>query len=121
MDKLISTIKLLAKSGLFFANCDGEVSDRERKYINTFLGNILEVGDIDDELKNEVEDSLNHTYTLEGIIDETKQLVDGFNEDERKAILFMLNHFIHKVVSADERVDSRERDNYAKWQQAFGM
>ena len=71
MEKLVNTIKLMAKSGLFFANCDGEVSIHEKEFIKNFLGSILEVGTIDEGLKNDVKDTLNHTYTLEDIIEET--------------------------------------------------
>lgn len=121
MEKLVNTIKLMAKSGLFFANCDGEVSIHEKEFIKNFLGSILEVGTIDDGLKNDVKDTLNHTYTLEDIIEETKQLVDGFNDDERKAILVTMSGFISKVISADGRFDPKEHGNYTQWKAAVGL
>lgn len=121
MEKVLATIKLMAKTGLFFAHCDGNFGDREQHFINTFLSSILEVGDIDEQLKSDVKDSLNHTYTLDEIVGETRQLVEGFNDDERKAILFTVGQFIQKVISADERVESQEQENYKKWKEAFGL
>lgn len=121
MEKIVATIKLMAKTGLFFANCDGEFSSRERDFINAFLAGIVEVGDIDDQLKSDIKDTLNHSYTLEGIIDETSQLIEGFNEDERKAILFTISQFILKVIATDEKEESKERDCYEKWKQTFGL
>ena len=32
MQKLVNTIKLMAKTGLFFAHADGEYSDKEKCY-----------------------------------------------------------------------------------------
>lgn len=120
MEKLVNTIKLMAKTGLFFASCDGDYSQHERDFINAFLNSILSVGDIDESLQNEVNDSLKRSFSLEEIIQETRQLVDGFNEDERKAILLTMSAFVQKVISADERMDSQERANYAKWKEAVG-
>jgi tellurite resistance protein len=118
MEKLVNSIKLMAKAGLFFANCDGNFSQRERDFIEAFLQNIQEVGDIEDELKNDINDSLNHTYTIEGIIEDTKQLVDGFNEDERKAILFTMAAFIEKVITADGNLECKEQDYFLQWRDA---
>ncbi len=118
MEKLVNSIKLMAKAGLFFANCDGNFSQRERDFIEAFLQNIQEVGDIEDELKNDINDSLNHTYTIEGIIEDTKQLVDGFNEDERKAILFTMAAFIEKVIAADGNLECKEQDYFLQWRDA---
>ena len=85
------------------------------------MGNIEEVGDISDELKAEVKDTLNHTYNLDDIVKETLQLVEGFNDDERKAILVTTSLFIHKVIIADQKSDSKEMELFEQWQKAVGL
>ncbi len=120
-DKLKDTIVLTAKAGLFFANCDGNFSEKENEFIEGYISSIEEVGEIPAELKAEVRDTLNHAYTLDGIIAETNNLVSGFNDDERKAILFTLRQFIMKVISADARVKTKEVENYDKWIEAVGF
>lgn len=121
MEKIIDTIKLMAKTGLFFANSDGNFAERERDFLENFVGGIESVGDISDELKAEVKDTLNHSYDLDGIVRETLQLVDGFNDDERKAILVTTSLFIRKVILSDTRVESKERENYELWKKAVGL
>ncbi len=121
MEKVLDTIKLMAKTGLFFAHCDGDFGSREHDFINGFLNGILEIGDIDEGLQNEVKDSLNHTYTLDEIVEETKALVADFNDDERKAILFVISQFILKVVASDSEVAEAERENFRLWKEAFGL
>ena len=121
MEKIIDTIKLMAKTGLFFANSDGNFAERERDFLENFLGGIESVGDISDELKAEVKDTLNHSYDLDGIVKETLQLVEGFNDDERKAILVTTSLFIRKVILSDTRVESKERENYELWKKAVGL
>lgn len=121
MEKVIDTIKLMAKTGLFFANSDGNFAERERDFLENFVGGIESVGDISDELKAEVKDTLNHSYDLDGIVRETLQLVEGFNDDERKAILVTTSLFIRKVILSDTRVESKERENYELWKKAVGL
>ena len=121
MEKIIDTIKLMAKTGLFFANSDGNFAERERDFLENFVGGIESVGDISDELKAEVKDTLNHSYNLDGIVKETLQLVEGFNDDERKAILVTTSLFIRKVILSDTRVESKERENYELWKKAVGL
>ncbi|MBO4658095.1 MAG: hypothetical protein J5637_00575 [Prevotella sp.] len=121
MEKVIDTIKLMAKAGLFFAHCDGNFADRERDFLESFVENIETVGNISDELKAEVKDSLNHTYNLDDIVKETLQLVEGFNDDERKAILVTTSLFINKVIMADQQAGSKELENFDLWQKAVGL
>ena len=121
MEKIIDTIKLMAKTGLFFANSDGNFAERERDFLENFVGGIESVGDISDELKAEVKDTLNHSYDLDGIVKETLQLVEGFNDDERKAILVTTSLFIRKVILSDTCVESKERENYELWKKAVGL
>ncbi len=121
MDKVIATIKLMAKTGVFFAHCDGSYVERESEFIKGFLGGIDQVGDIDELLKQEVKDTVNQTYTLDGIIEETQQLLEGFNEDERKAIVSAIYMFIRKVLVVDKNLDSVEKKNFRIWKDTFGI
>lgn len=121
MEKLITTIKLMAKTGVFFAHCDGNYDQREVNFLNGFLGGINQIGDIDEALKQEIKDALNHTYTLEGIIEETQQLLEGFNKDEQKAIITSIYLFIRKVLTADKNLESVEKKNFHLWKETFGI
>lgn len=121
MEKVISTIKLMAKTGVFFAHCDGEFDQREVDFIKGFLGGIDHIGDIDEALRQEVKDVVNQNYTLDEIIEETQQLLEGFNEDERKAIITSIYLFIRKVLVADKNLDSVEKKNFRLWKDTFGI
>ena len=120
-EKLSDSILLTAKAGLFFASCDGDFSQKEREFVEGYISSIEEVGEIPSELKEAVADTINHTYTLEEIIDDTLSLVEGFNEDERKAILFTLRQFILKAIASDSRVKEKEVASYDQWLKAVGM
>jgi len=121
MEVLANTIKLMAKTGLFFANVDGEYADSEREYIENFVSGIEKVGAIEDELKAEIQDSLKHTYTLDQVVADTKAVIADFNDDEKQNILVSLNGFVDKVINADGKVQDAESKAYAEWKSALGI
>ena len=120
-EKLSDSIMLTAKAGLFFASCDGEFSQKEKEFIEGYISSIEEVGEIPSELKVALADTINHTYTLEEIIGDTLSLVEEFNDDERKVILFTLRQFILKAIASDSRVKEKEVAAYDQWLAAVGM
>jgi hypothetical protein len=121
MDKIISVVKLMAKTGLFFANCDGQYDQRERDYIENFISGMESVGDIEPTLKQSLRESLNQQYTFDQIVNDTKALTDGFNEDERKVILITIDQFIRKVIRLDGELCEKEKAHYESWQKTFGL
>ena len=120
-EKLSDSIMLTAKAGLFFASCDGEFSQKEKEFIEGYISSIEEVGEIPSELKVALADTINHTYTLEEMIGDTLSLVEDFNDDERKVILFTLRQFILKAIASDSRVKEKEVAAYDQWLAAVGM
>ena len=121
MQRIIDTIRLMAKTGLFFANCDGNYTQRERDFVEGFVSGIEQIGSIDDDLKNEVLDSINHAYSLDEIVEATNLLVKDFNDDERKAILATINGVINKVIRVDKNVNSAEQNAYKAWKEGVGL
>lgn len=121
MDKIVNVIKLMAQTGLFFANVDGKYDSKEKEFIENFIASIEQVGELEPELKADVSDSLNHTYELPAIITATKGLVDGFNEDERAAILGSIESFIERLIAVDGEVHPAEEENFKQWKVAFGL
>lgn len=119
MEKLINTITLMAKTGLFFASADGDYSDKEKNFIEGFISGIENIGDIDDELKAKVNDATSHTYTLDEIVKETQQLLEGFSPDEQSAIKKSLKAFVNKVIDADCERKGVEQENYLAWKKAI--
>lgn len=119
MQKLADTIKLMAKTGLFFANADGQYTDEEKKFITDFILGIEQIGEMEVGLKAQVMDTVNHSYMLEGIIEETNALLAGFTATEKDAIRKSLKAFVNNVIMADGTRCSAEQDNYLKWKDAI--
>ena len=112
MEKIFDVIKLTAKTGLMFANCDGVYSDREKDFIEGFIAGIEQFGDVDEQLKADVRDTLNHQYELYPVI---------FNVLEKALILRAINDFAKKVIIADGETREAEKNNYDIWARELGI
>ncbi len=120
MERITEVIKLMAKTGLFFASADGIYLQRERQYISDFVNGIEQIGSITPELKGEVYGALSTQYKIDEIIRDTNAVLEGFNKDERRAILASIREFITKVTEADGSVHPLERENFRLWKDQFG-
>lgn len=112
-------ITLVAKTGLFFANADGKYDVKERSFIDGFLNKLSQIGSVD-EIKDELADCLNKTYTLESIVADTKDLLDDFNPTEQAAIKQTLALFVDQVIDADSMERPIEKQNFDAWKKAIG-
>lgn len=111
---------LVAKTGLFFANCDGVYDEREKKFIENFIAELKNGGsDVTDDALALIAKSIDSIYTLSEIISETKAYLAQFNSDEKKAILDVFSDFISKVINADSVLVQQETDNFAQWKAAL--
>lgn len=111
---------LVAKTGLFFANCDGVYDEREQKFIENFIAELRnEKSDVTDDALALIAKSIDSIYTLSEIISETKAYLAQFNSDEKKAILDVFSDFISKVINADSVLVQQETDNFAQWKAAL--
>lgn len=112
-------VKLMAKTGLFFAGIDGEYAQSEREYIENYISSLANVGPID-EVKDMLQNSLNVHFTLDEIIADTRQLLDYFPQGEDKqAIVLSMAHFIEQVILADGQEHPAEKEAFEQWANAL--
>lgn len=121
MEKLENVVRLMAKTGLFFANCDGQYAQPEKDFIEGFIAQIEQIGTIDETLKKEVTGAIDRKYTLEEIVRDTQEVLEGFNRDEQKAILLTIDAFVAKVIKADKRMAEAENANRMAWKKQFNL
>ena len=112
-------VKLMAKTGLFFASIDGEYAQSEREFIENYISSLANVGPID-EVKDMLQNSLNVHFTLDEIIADTRQLLDYFPQGEDKqAIVLSMAHFIEQVILADGQEHPAEKEAFEQWANAL--
>ncbi len=112
-------VKLMAKTGLFFASVDGEYSQSERIFIENYINSLSQVGP-GDEVKDMLENALNTRFTLDEIIADTRQLLGYFPEvEDKKAIVLSMYNFIQQVIQADGVEHPAEKEALLQWANAL--
>ena len=118
---MVKVVKLMAKTGLYFAHCDGNYSQSEKDFLEAYVSGIELIGSIDDDVKQSVYSTFDNTYTLEEIVFETEEVLDGLSAKEQGFILFEIEKFIKKVIHLDDNVESKEQLELRKWKIALGL
>lgn len=112
-------IFLLAKTGLFFANCDGEYSDYEKKFISNYIQMMKNESVLSSSSEQKLLNIENHRISFEEILIDTENLLVDFNSTEQQAIVESILDFIQKVINADNRVEKNEERYLAQWSAHF--
>ena len=119
MNKREETQILVARTGVFFANCDGEYDKLEDKFISEFVLQMIKDGiEIEDSLK-ELIDIKSEKCTIDDVINSTKELLYQVNGEERTQIVDMLKDFIEKIINADGVVHPNEEKYFNQWKSEF--
>ena len=119
MNLIKHTQILVARTGVFFANCDGEYDKLEDKFISEFILQMIKDGiEIEDSLK-ELIDIKSEKSSIDDVINFTKEFLSQVNEDERHQVVDMLKDFIEHVINADGVIHPNEEKYFNQWKDEF--
>lgn len=129
---LFGMARLTAIVGLFFANCDGNYTKRERDCVEAFEQMLIDesfanaVYEDEDGKERELYtsdlfDNIERPYTIGDIIEMTHRLVDDMSETDRKSALESIDYLASQIVEADVREDTNTEDYYEQWRREFGI
>ncbi len=114
-NKKKEVLLLSAKTGLFFANCDGEFDDTESKFISDYILEIIHAGiDIEDTMEDLIK-LKGEITTIEELISYTKEFLYKLSDDEKPIIISELKTFIEGLISIDGVVHPKETEYFNKW------
>lgn len=121
MDKIITSVRLMTKTGRFFANCDGNYDIKERQLINGFAKSVNILSDLNKIQQDSVEDAANQDCTLDELIQETEELLSQYNAEERQRLLEVYNQYVRMTIEIDNRITREEVTSYKEWCQRLGI
>ena len=93
-------IKLVARTGLFFAKADGDYTEREQAFINEYVNQLARDGS-PDEVRALLGDVEHEPVTLDQLIADTQALLAQLPVADGQMVSLMLYAFINDVVKAD--------------------
>ncbi len=119
MNKLKEIQILVARTGVFFANCDGEYDKLEDKFISGFILQMIKDGiEIEDSLK-ELIDIKSEKCSIDDIINSTKEFLNQVTEEEQTTTIDLMKDFIEKVINADGVIHPNEEKYFNQWKSEF--
>ncbi len=108
---------LLARTAVFFANCDGIYDSSEKVFIQSFVKNLIEQNHILPETKELIENIKPQGISIEKIVAETKSLISELPLEEKEPFVFSIHSFVKKLITADNKTVEKEQEYLAIWEQ----
>ena len=107
-------IKLVARTGLFFAKADGQYSEREQAFINEYIAQLAKDGS-PDEVRALLGDVEHEHITLEGLVADTRAVLEQIPVNDADMVTLMLYAFINDVVKTDGEDCPAEKEALRQW------
>ncbi len=121
MDQKVKFAELVAKTGVFFGAADGNYDDKEKAFINLFIGYLKSQAGIGDDVEQILAATTNKKYELNELIEETKTALAGLGDAERKSTLNGMKNFINTIVCVDGTEAPAELEAFDQWKKALGV
>ncbi len=109
-------IKHIIELGKFFMECDGNVDDREIKFIKDYTEQMVAHKEVTLEEMKSIANSVRQNLTIDYLINETKILLEYATYEEKESLLDALSSYIQKVIMADNVRHPKEEKYYKEWQ-----
>lgn len=112
---------LTAKTGIFFAKCDGDYDTREQDFIHSYI-KLLELnGILTSGTKENLETLESAELTIQQIIEETNLFLSQLKDAEKQECIKALERFIRKVINADNVIKPEETENFRIWKEHINL
>lgn len=121
MNSFLNSVKLMARTGQFFAKCDGAYDQREERFVKAFTYSLGMLSDVKSTERLEVSSVLNTDSEFEELVSETLTLLNGKDEPERKRIIDSFDQFIRVTIEVDSKIRKNEARYYKEWRKRMGL
>lgn len=101
--------------GKFFMTCDGDIDNREVKFIQDYTDQLAKEGVASQEQIQAIKSAIPETLTIDYLIEQTNNLLTYATEEERVSLLSELSSFIQQVIMADGVIHPNEEKYYNEW------
>lgn len=114
-------VKLAAEIGLFFAKVDNDYDEREKEFLVGYIKELEKSNPLSEEEKSLISEMSEHHFTLNEVIQDTKDLLEEYREEDRNPLLNTISVLINQVINADGKVTKEEADSFASWRKEFNI
>ena len=119
MDQKVA--KLVAKTGVHFGAADGKYDDKEKAFVNLFIGYLKLQGAMEADAESIIKEVTNQKYLLKELVDETNECLKDLNAEERKQTLESMKNFINTIICIDGSESYSEQNEFDQWKKDLGI
>lgn len=121
MDQKVKFAKLVAKTGVHFGAADGRYDDKEKAFVNLFIGYLKLQGGMEADAESIIKEVTNQKYLLKELVDETNECLKDLNAEERKQTLESMKNFINTIICIDGSESYSEQNEFDQWKKDLGI
>ncbi len=121
MDQKVKFAKLVAKTGVHFGAVDGKYDDKEKAFVNLFIGYLKLQGTMDADVESIIKEATSQKYLLKELVDETNECLKDLSAEERKQTLESMKNFITTIVCIDGTESYSEQNEFEQWKKELGI
>ena len=121
MDQKVKFAKLVAKTGVHFGAADGKYDDKEKAFVNLFIGYLKLQGAMETDAESIIKEVTNQKYLLKELVDETNECLKDLNAEERKQTLESMKNFINTIICIDGSESYSEQNEFDQWKKDLGI
>lgn len=120
MEQKVRFATLMAKLGVHFGAADGNYDDKERAFVNLFIGLLKMQGALDLDVENVIREASTKKYSLNELVAECNEILNGVAAEEHSETIQNMCKFVETIIEIDGRTTSEEKKEYVEWKKAIG-
>ena len=118
--KILSVAKVFATVGVCFSKIDKDFHVEEKKFIETFVSDLLDNRLIEETSINEIKQIEDQDVTFEAMMSSVNGLYKTLDPVEKEVYEKNLNKFIIEAIAKDGKIADEEVALYDKFKKHFG-
>ena len=119
-NKILSVAKVFATVGVCFSKIDKDFDVKEKKFIETFVLDLLDNRLIEETSINEIKQIEDQDVTFEAMMSSVNELYKTLDPVEKEVYEKNLNKFIIEAIAKDGKIADEELALYDKFKKHFG-
>lgn len=119
-NKILSVAKVFATVGVCFSKIDKDFDVKEKKFIETFVLDLLDNRLIEETSINEIKQIEEQDVTFEAMMSSVNELYKTLDPVEKEVYEKNLNKFIIEAIAKDGKIADEELALYDKFKKHFG-
>ena len=119
-NKILSVAKVFATVGVCFSKIDKDFDVKEKKFIETFVSDLLDNRLIEETSINEIKQIEDQDVTFEAMMSSVNELYKTLDPVEKEVYEKNLNKFIIEAIAKDGKIADEELALYDKFKKHFG-